>query len=176
MRRFTVYLASVVLLAAGVYIWNPFGAPARSHMARLTGFEIVRTPSDSMAPAIEGGASISVSMWPLLFQDPEIGDIVAFKYPPDPAFQYLKRVVAGPGDRIEMAQCSAVVNGTRLTEPYATTADADAPECAMREMVIPSGHYFLLSDVRVGTADSRTYGTVERRSIYAKARLGGGGG
>src|SRR5258707_7205729 len=46
------------------------------------------------------------------------GDIIAFRYPLDPAQAYVKRVIGLPGDRIHLENGQVIRNGRRLTEPY----------------------------------------------------------
>src|SRR5438309_2503031 len=46
------------------------------------------------------------------------GDIIAFRYPLDPAQAYVKRVIGIPGDRIHLEKRQVVRNGQRLVEPY----------------------------------------------------------
>jgi signal peptidase I len=158
------------ITAIGLYYWNPFHAPASTIVARIIGVDVLRQPSDAMVPSIEQGTVFFASLWPYFFRDPVRGDVVIFEYPPDPSVRYAKRVVAGPGSHASMNRCLAIVNGVSILEPYATViGDETAPECSLTEMVVAEGEYFVLSDVRVGTSDSRQYGAIPRANIYARA-------
>jgi len=76
-------------------------------------FEPFRIPSDSMVPTLEDGDLILVKKYsyglrlPLLYTKlldvgtPQRGDVVVFRYPPNPQQDYIKRVVGLPADRIE---------------------------------------------------------------------------
>ena len=86
-------------------------------------FEPFRIPSDSMMPTLLDGDFIVVNKfayglrWPVInekFLDtgtPQRGEVVVFRYPPDPSINYIKRLVGLPGDRIEVRDDHLVVNG-----------------------------------------------------------------
>ncbi len=86
-------------------------------------FEPFRIPSDSMMPTLLDGDFIVVNKfayglrWPVLnekFLDtgtPQRGEVVVFRYPPDPSINYIKRLVGLPGDRIEVRDDHLVING-----------------------------------------------------------------
>ena len=77
-------------------------------------FEPFRIPSDSMMPTLLDGDFIIVNKYayglrlPVLNQkfvpigEPQRGDVVVFRYPPDPSVNYIKRLVGLPGDRVEV--------------------------------------------------------------------------
>ena len=91
-------------------------------------FEPFRIPSDSMMPTLQAGDFILVNKFayglrlPVLgtkifgVREPERGDVVVFHYPPDPAVNYIKRVVGLPGDRIKVISDRIYVNGVPLEQ------------------------------------------------------------
>ena len=86
-------------------------------------YEPFRIPSDSMMPTLFAGDFILVNKFayglrlPVSNQlvvgngKPERGDVVVFRYPPDPAVNYIKRLVGLPGDRVRVAGDRVYVNG-----------------------------------------------------------------
>jgi len=86
-------------------------------------FEPFRIPSDSMMPTLLDGDFIIVSKFsyglrmPVLNTkilhtgEPKRGDVVVFRYPPDPTINYIKRLVGLPGDHIEVVNDRLIVNG-----------------------------------------------------------------
>jgi signal peptidase I len=91
-------------------------------------FEPFRIPSDSMMPTLQAGDFILVNKFhlglrlPVLnrkivaINEPRRGDVVVFRYPPDPAINYIKRVVGLPGDRVKVISDRVYVNGAPLEE------------------------------------------------------------
>ncbi|MFN7779063.1 MAG: signal peptidase I [Betaproteobacteria bacterium] len=86
-------------------------------------FEPFRIPSGSMLPTLEVGDLILVNKYnygvrlPVLNKkvvplgDPRRGDVVVFRYPPDPSQDYIKRVVGLPGDVVETDGRTLLLNG-----------------------------------------------------------------
>jgi signal peptidase I len=86
-------------------------------------FEPFRIPSDSMMPTLYAGDFILVNKFAYGIRLPVIntrvvdvgtpnrGDVVVFRYPPDPAINYVKRVVGLPGDRVRVLGDRIYVNG-----------------------------------------------------------------
>src|SRR6267142_5345839 len=95
------------------------------------------------------------------------GDIVAFWFPKDPAKSYMKRIVALPGETVEIQKGEVWVNGTKLSEPYV------APKFNMSlrpytPVTVPLHSYYVLGDNRDNSSDSRLWGFVPEHLIYAK--------
>jgi signal peptidase I len=91
-------------------------------------FEPFRIPSDSMMPTLLDGDFIVVNKfayglrWPVINEkfidtgSPQRGDVVVFRYPPDPNVNYIKRLVGLPGDRIEVRDDHLIVNGQAIDQ------------------------------------------------------------
>jgi signal peptidase I len=86
-------------------------------------FEPFRIPSDSMMPTLLDGDFIIVNKFayglrlPVLNRkivpigEPQRGDVVVFRYPPNPSINYIKRLVGLPGDRVQVKDDRLIVNG-----------------------------------------------------------------
>jgi signal peptidase I len=91
-------------------------------------FEPFRIPSDSMMPTLHDGDFILVNKFsyglrlPVVNTKilglglPERGDVVVFRYPRDPAVNYIKRVVGLPGDRVRVESDRIYINGVPLPD------------------------------------------------------------
>jgi len=91
-------------------------------------FEPFRIPTDSMMPTLQAGDFILVDKFhyglrlPVLntkilsVADPKRGDVVVFRYPPDPAVNYIKRLIGLPGDRVRIVGDLIYVNGQPLEQ------------------------------------------------------------
>ena len=106
-------------------------------------------------------------------RDPEPGDVVAFRAPEPAAVAcgglpgerpvFIKRIIAGPGDRWREQTGFIYVNGERLDEPYVERERRDQE--TIPEKTVPHGEYLLLGDNRSMSCDSRRYGTVSRGNL-----------
>ncbi|HEX9474208.1 MAG TPA: signal peptidase I [Steroidobacteraceae bacterium] len=86
-------------------------------------FEPFRIPSDSMMPTLQEGDFLVVNKFayglrlPVLntrileLGEPQRGDVVVFHFPPDPAVNYIKRVVGLPGDTVRVRDDQLIING-----------------------------------------------------------------
>jgi signal peptidase I len=89
-------------------------------------FEPFRIPSDSMMPTLLDGDFIIVNKFayglrlPVINQkvvaigEPQRGDVVVFRYPPNPSVNYIKRLVGLPGDRVQVKDDKLIVNGASV--------------------------------------------------------------
>jgi signal peptidase I len=96
-------------------------------------FEPFKIPSGSMLPTLESGDLILVNKFnygvrlPVINRkivangDPARGDVIVFRYPPDPRIDYIKRVVGLPGDEVAWLNKTLTING----RPVATSALPD---------------------------------------------------
>lgn len=110
-------------------------------------------PSSSMEQTVMKGDKViglRVSYW---FSSPKRGDIVIFKYPVDESKTYIKRVIGEPGDTVEIKGGLVYINGSEeaLVEPYVN----GEPTGDFGPYEVPEGHYFMLGDNRLVSADSR---------------------
>jgi signal peptidase I len=152
--------------------------------------------SKAMEPTLKAGERIQVDALAFRTADPKLGEIVVF-HPPRGADQaipvcgvsnegqghsqvcgvptaqqssytFIKRVVGGPGDRIQIMNGYVIRDGVRENEPYIAACGSD-PTCNFpKPTVIPPGDYFVLGDNRGESDDSRFWGPVPRTWIVGK--------
>jgi signal peptidase I len=121
------------------------------------------------------------------------GDIIVFKWPPDPRQPYVKRLIGMPGDHIRMVNKDVYLNGRKLIEPYTQHIDPRfesyrdnfpsveptgpvmprgremlANNLNNGELVVPPDSYFAMGDNRDNSLDSRYWGFVPRDNIIGK--------
>lgn len=119
----------------------------------------------SMLPTIEEGDYIMVSKASYFFGEPQRGDIIVLRSPKNPNSDLIKRVIALPGDTVEIKDDTVFVNGAALVEPYTL----EPPHYLMLPEDIPNGQYFVLGDNRNNSSDSHRGWTVPRENIVGKA-------
>ncbi len=164
----------------------------------LPGFALrtVTTKSAAMEPTI--GAYQRLLINRTAIGGMRIGDIVAFHPPKDaqhrlcgplphmiqpggaactlPEYEHTKgflvrRLVAGPGDVISIVEGRVVRNGTPERDSY-TRPCGRRPQCSFPTAItIPSGMWFLMSDNRRVSEDSRFFGPIPRGWIIGVAIL-----
>lgn len=100
-----------------------------------------------------------------LFRGPERGDIIVFHAPQSPGRDFIKRVIAVPGEQVEIRNQQVFVDGHPLYEPYIK----DPPLYEMPPTVVPPGHYFVLGDHRNNSSDSHVWGVVPRENVVGIA-------
>jgi signal peptidase I len=112
----------------------------------------------------------------LEFASPGHGDIIVFVFPEDPSKDFIKRVIAVPGDTIAIRHKQVILNGKPLQEAYARYVDGpDALEGRVRgrdsmpPVTVPEGKYFVMGDNRDRSYDSRYWGFVDEDAIVGKA-------
>jgi len=130
-----------------------------------------RVDGQSMEPSLHDQEYILVDKAAYLFHPPERGDIIVFEYPFDPQVDYIKRIIAIPGDTISVVGETVAVDGVNLNEPYINKDDLFNPFGPIKNLVVKSGEYFVMGDNRGNSPDSREWGFVPRQNIIGKAAL-----
>lgn len=129
----------------------------------------VKVEGTSMQPRLVDQERIFVNRFIYRFEDIRHGDVIVFWYPRDTHKSFIKRVVALPGDAVEIRKGVVFVNGREAVEPYLPPEFRDYESYG--RTVVPSGQYFVLGDHRNSSNDSRTWGCVPKELIYGKAIL-----
>jgi signal peptidase I len=99
------------------------------------------------------------------FGQPKPGDVVVFRFPRDTQKDFIKRVIAGPGDTVQVKNGQIWVNGRLIDEPYLQ----DRPSYTVALQTVPLDNYFVLGDNRNNSSDSHVWGLVPRENIVGKA-------
>jgi len=126
-----------------------------------------RVQGTSMEPLLHDGERIVVNKFVYRFHRIERGDVVVFWYPRDASVSFIKRVVALPGDQVEIRAGQLFVNGEQVRETYLPAAFRDTDTFPPTE--VRKGYYFVLGDHRRSSNDSRTWGEVPEKYIYGRA-------
>ena len=123
----------------------------------------------SMEPSLHNQELILVDKWSYMFHPPARGDVIVFVAPPNPAQDYIKRVVGLPGDIITIQNTDVYVNGKKLSEAYVEPHHQGNPYPSFTNRVVPPGAYFVLGDNRGGSSDSRDWGCVPQQNLIGRA-------
>jgi signal peptidase I len=82
---------------------------------------------------------------------------------------FIKRVVAGPGDTLSIVDGHAIVNGKRQADPFIRPCTAGEPCDFRRTITIPPDHWFMMGDNRGESEDSRFWGPIPKKWIIGGA-------
>lgn len=174
-------------------------------------FEPFRIPTGSLEPTLLTGDFILVNKYdygvrlPVMHKKvygeskPKRGDIMIFRWPPNPKVDFIKRVIGLPGDRISYINKELYVNDEKIPQTFLQTSKArnesgdewDALEKQenllgvkhhiyidsskssrdYHDIIVPEGMYFVMGDNRDDSADSRYWGFVPDKNIVGKAVL-----
>ena len=140
-----------------------------SMFIRVFLFETTLVYGKSMESTLHDRDRVIINKLVYRFGLPDRGDIVVFKNPDNMEENYVKRVIALPGDTIEIVDGEVYVNGEVLDEPYINEpTKGDFPKA-----VVPDGTIFVMGDNRNHSQDSRnpSVGFVPIENVIGKAQL-----
>ncbi len=143
---------------------------------RMFVIQAYRVNSGSMEHTLMEGDFVFVNKFAYKFSDPQINDIIVFQFPMNPTKDYIKRVVAGPGQLVEINNKQLYVDGELVKPvPGAFYGDPEVlPELySSRDffgpLQVPADQYFVMGDNRDDSQDSRFWGFLDKKYIKGKA-------
>lgn len=174
-------------------------------------FEPFRIPSGSLEPTLQIGDFILVNKFdygiriPVIHKkvishnEPQRGDIIVFRWPPNPSVNFIKRIIGVPGDHISYINKELTVNGQKIPQQMVGLAISQDESGGLQnviekrenffgidhsiyqnegdaghdfhDIVVPEGMYFAMGDNRDNSADSRFWGFIPEQNIVGKAVL-----
>jgi signal peptidase I len=168
-------VAEIVILAVGFFLVINFVV------------QTVHVLGVSMVPTLQDGDYLIATKNHFPFPSPERGDIVILKAPTDNSRDFIKRVIAMPGERILIRDSHVYIDGRMLEEPYLPPAEpwtvsnnwpgpgptpqysCDVTSTNTEGALVPTGCYFVMGDNRNRSVDSRSFGPIRMDSIEGKA-------
>jgi signal peptidase I len=107
-----------------------------------------------------------------LFHPPERGDVIVFHPPPpnDQHRDFIKRVIALPGDTVDIRQGHVFVNGAELSEPFIRQSTLPI-NALFAHAVLGPDEYYVMGDNRGNSSDSRAWGGIRSDSIVGRTWL-----
>lgn len=169
--------------------------------------EPFRIPSGSLEPTLLVGDFLAVNKFAYGFRlpvwekkiipvaNPKTGQIAVFRWPPNPSYDYIKRVIGTPGDTVAYHNKVLSINGQEMKQTFIEyTTDESSGKAVAKyrenlngvehdiyvrpdisaedfEVVVPAGNYFVMGDNRDDSADSRFWGFVSDEYLRGKAFL-----
>ena len=122
----------------------------------------------SMLPTLQDGERYLINRVVYRFRDPQPGDIVELKMP-GPEDCSVKRIIASPGDVVQIKGGCVHVNGKGLPEPYLLEGImTEGKALKTNAFKVSDNSYFVLGDNRSISADSRVFGAVPRDRLVGR--------
>jgi signal peptidase I len=148
----------VVLLALALFVIISFAV------------QTIHVMGPSMENTLQNNDFLIASKISYRLHDPQRGDIIIFKPSIDAQHDYIKRIIAVPGDRLRIAHAQVFINGHQLSEPYLpeqwTWSDTWNQG---NEDTVPAAQYFVMGDNRNHSTDSRFLGYQRKDAFLGKA-------
>ncbi len=127
----------------------------------------VKVVGESMMPTLQDGSIVRVSRKAYWKCEPARWEVVLFLHPGKRRFWELKRVVALPGERVDMSGDSLIIDGKEINDPLW----ADLSIQLSRSWHLSEDEYLVFGDNRHASTDSRNFGPIKRSSIHGRAVL-----
>jgi signal peptidase I len=125
-----------------------------------------------MDPTLATGDYLLIDEVTYTLREPERGDVVVFKAPPEPDKFFIKRIIGLPGDTVSIEGSIVTITNAKspkgfiLSEPFIT-------HTSINQIVVkvPLDQYFVMGDNRAGSFDSRSWGTLPKEDLRGRALL-----
>ena len=127
----------------------------------------------SMYPTFQNNDRLLTSKFSYRFSKPQYGNIIVFKAPGHEEFDYIKRIIGMPGDKIKLVDGYVYRNGVILEEgAYLDSRVKTFGENYLHnneETTVPQDTFFVMGDNRDNSSDSRNFGPVPMKNMVGKA-------
>lgn len=126
----------------------------------------------SMSPNYPDGEYLLTDKVTYRFSEPDRGDIIVFEAPTNDGQEYIKRIIALPGEEISVQNGKVFINGRQLNESYIAEDMETSSGAFLTEgesKLVPQEEYFVLGDNRPHSSDSRAWGFVPKEKITGRA-------
>lgn len=163
------YLYLIVFLISSFVIQPFVSSSIKNKIAKA-----YKIPSSGMEPALLVGDYLIANMKIYKKEKPKRGDIIIFEFPKDPSKDFIKRIIATEGERVEIVQNKIFINGKQIDDPWGHFEKNDWSKYLQTmgkfgPVVVPKDCLFVLGDNRDNSQDSRFWGFVNRKKIRGKA-------
>lgn len=126
----------------------------------------------SMFPTLHNGDYLITEKVSYHLGNPKRGQIIVLKNPRDESQDFIKRIIAIPGDTIKIEDTKVFVNGGAIPENYLPEGTPTLPGAFLTEkstIKLSPNQYFVVGDNRTHSSDSREWGPITKQEIVGRA-------
>jgi signal peptidase I len=167
-NKWYLYLLIILLVNGTYFIPRDF---TEDFASEVLGFRVYRIPAGSMEPTLLIGDYLITDSKYFKKNGLQRRDLVIFQNPKEPSRDFIKRVIALEGEKIEIKNKQVYINDEVLPESYVVHNDVNS-DVAIRDNfgpeVVPPNHCFVLGDNRDNSMDSRFWGSIPLGNIKGK--------
>jgi len=128
---------------------------------------------ESMYSTLDTNDRVFVNKLSYRLHDPNRGDVVVLHQVTGASERDLiKRVIGLPGESVEVRNCTVLIDGRVLDEPYLDPEVVTPTDCGgdfLLSDVVPEDHVFVMGDNRGGSQDSRVIGPISEDDLVGRA-------
>lgn len=154
----TILLAASIFLIIYIFLFRPF-----------------QVSGESMYPTFKNKEYILTNLITLRFNPLNRGDVIVFHAPPDPEKDFIKRIIAVPGDTIYLKGGFVYVNNVKIDESAYLKSDVKTYGGSfMKEeatVTVPDNNYIVMGDNRPFSSDSREWGFLPKDKVIGKSQF-----
>jgi len=170
-----IVFAIVIAFILRVFVIQAFKIPSGSMEDTLLVGDFILVDKITYGPRLDLG--FAAGRLPGL-RKPRTGDVVVFRYPVDPTKDFVKRLIAGPGQTVKIENKEVYVDGELFPDPPGSKhLDPRALHSSYSNrdnygpVTVPEGSYFFMGDNRENSRDSREWGYVPEENIRGRALM-----
>lgn len=146
---------------------------------RMLLFQPFVVKGESMEPNYHSGDYLIIDELSYRLRDPQRGEVIVFKYPLNPSYRYIKRIIALPNETIELRNGEVYVsraNGEAQKIDESLYINEETKErwnkmLTYSPLVLKGNEYFVMGDNRNNSSDSRVWGVLPLENITGKVLL-----
>jgi len=158
------YIYLIIFLLSSVVIRPLLGWTIRNNIVRA-----YKTPASSMEPTLLVGDCLVADTKIYKSEKPKRGDIIIFEFPKDPSKDFIKRVIATEGEKVEIIRNKIYINDQLMDDPW---GHFRRPRSSIEDyppVKVPPDCLFVMGDNRDNSQDSRFWGFVNIKKVKGKA-------
>ena len=130
-----------------------------------------RIPTTSMVPTLQVGDRLISNNFIYRIRPPRRGEVIIFKFPDNPKRDFVKRLIALPGERVRIKEGKIYINGREVKDPRISCRYyySEGEFGGEKEVEVPENCYYVLGDNSFNSKDSRYWGFVPKKYLIGKA-------